>query len=239
MALGILFYLPFGRNLIPGQETVVYSGASQKEVRLADGSRVLLYPNSTLTFAKTFTTGPQRIVTLSGKAFFEVSYAPERPFFVFTDNLITRVLGTSFWIDSRKSLNEVKVESGRVRVFSIADNSNSIMLLANQAAVLNGKGFKRVPKIETEEESLVRFQKPQATLAAVFDNVPVSLALDYLEETENIDIQYNRQLFEKCTVTFTFQNETLDQKLEIISKTLGVKYIRKGHSAIFENVACD
>ncbi|MBX2952135.1 MAG: FecR family protein [Leadbetterella sp.] len=239
LVLGISFYLPFRGDFIPEQENMISTDDFQKEVQLEDGSRVLLYPHSTLRFPKTFKTGSQRIVTLSGKAFFQVSHQPERPFFVFTDNLITLVLGTSFWVDSRKSPNEVKVESGRVKVFSRENKGNGIILQANQAAVLNGTGFKRVPKIETEEEAIIRFQHRQGAMAAVFDNVPVSLALDYLEETENIDIQYNRKLFEKCMITFTFQNETLDQKLEIISKTLGVSYMRKGHTAIFENTSCD
>ncbi|HTL08700.1 MAG TPA: FecR family protein, partial [Chitinophagaceae bacterium] len=64
-------------------------------ILLPDQSRVELAANSTLAYtAKDFTS--KREVHLTGEAFFTVTKMPSSPFMVYTSNMVTKVLGTSF-----------------------------------------------------------------------------------------------------------------------------------------------
>jgi transmembrane sensor len=84
-------------------------------VTLTDGSRVKLAAQSRLVVANDFGTR-NRMLTLDGEAFFEVTQASGKPFIVQTGRIVTRVLGTAF--DVRRYATDVvarvTVVSGKV-----------------------------------------------------------------------------------------------------------------------------
>ncbi|WP_162946234.1 FecR family protein [Chitinophaga barathri] len=104
-------------------------------VVLPDGSIVWLNAASKLTFPFAF-TGPERKVTVSGEAFFEVTPDHTHPFIVETPNGRVEVLGTSFNVNSYDS-SQVKISllSGAVQVHQ----GEQAMLLkpGRQAVVTN------------------------------------------------------------------------------------------------------
>ncbi len=63
-----------------------------------------------------------RDVYLSGEAFFEVTKNPDRPFRVFANEIVTKVLGTSFTVRSfeNDTTIQVIVRTGKVTVYSQA-----------------------------------------------------------------------------------------------------------------------
>ncbi|MDN3551507.1 FecR family protein [Mucilaginibacter aquaedulcis] len=90
-----------------------------KKVELPDGSAVWLNANSHIRISDHFQKQQQRYVYLDeGEAFFSVKKNPKRPFIVFTKSISTRVLGTSFNINSYNTLHKaiVTVATGRVQV---------------------------------------------------------------------------------------------------------------------------
>src|SRR5579863_965406 len=70
-------------------------GGAQKEMVLADGSKVWLDAGSELKYPPKF-TGSERLVELSGEAFFDVAGNAERPFRVRIKDAEVEVLGTFF-----------------------------------------------------------------------------------------------------------------------------------------------
>ncbi len=106
-----------GSKTIMAEASVTEKG---KEVLLSDGSKVWLNENATLSYPKTMGE-EERVVHLTGEAFFEVTSDSSRPFIVHTENSITKVLGTSFNINSRAGETEVTVNSGKVKVSTLAD----------------------------------------------------------------------------------------------------------------------
>lgn len=99
-------------------------GGAQKEMELVDGSKVWLNAGSVLKYPQQF-TGSERLVELSGEAFFEVSGNPGSPFRVLIRDAEVEVLGTFFTImaydsepESRTTVvnGAVKITSGRQRV---------------------------------------------------------------------------------------------------------------------------
>lgn len=86
------------------------------KVNLPDGSVVTLGAKSRVKYPTSF-AGNTRDVFLNGEAFFEVTKNPKKPFIVYTGNVQTQVLGTSFKVSAvPRTPVEVAVVTGKVRV---------------------------------------------------------------------------------------------------------------------------
>lgn len=87
----------------------VETGSGIKRITLPDSSTVWLNASGKIRFQRSF-SGTSRVVHLDeGEAFFEVRKNPSKPFYVYTPELHTRVLGTSFNIKTYRALKFVKV----------------------------------------------------------------------------------------------------------------------------------
>jgi transmembrane sensor len=104
---------------------------------LSDGSMVYLKENSFISYPENFENQKQRLVSLSGEAFFKVTKNRKQPFIVKTKSLTTKVLGTSFGVVARASRHEVNVVTGKVSVNTF-DHKN--ILYPNQKVVLTTSG---------------------------------------------------------------------------------------------------
>ena len=90
----------------------------QKDIVLADNTKVWISGNSKITYPETF--GEERNVKLEGKARFDVEYDNARPFTVHTEHLEIRVLGTNFDVteNSELQITEVVLYEGSVEVLA-------------------------------------------------------------------------------------------------------------------------
>ena len=70
-------------------------GSRPMRLVLADGSAVWLNASSSITYPTGF-RGPERVVSITGEAYFEVAPDGAHPFIVEQDDLRVRVLGTHF-----------------------------------------------------------------------------------------------------------------------------------------------
>ncbi|MDQ6904796.1 MAG: FecR family protein [Bacteroidota bacterium] len=101
---------------------VVYNTLStprggQYQLVLSDGSKVWLDAASALHFPSAF-TGSQRVVELTGEAYFEVTKNKKKPFFVKTGDMQVKVLGTHFNINAYSDENGIKTSllEGSVKI---------------------------------------------------------------------------------------------------------------------------
>ncbi len=133
------------KALIPQSTLVVTNpGKTEKEVVLSDGSKVILASQSSIHFNRIF-AGDSRDVYLEGEAFFQVTKNPLKPFLVYYNNIVTRVLGTSFRINTNTNTGkiEVAVRTGKVQVYendrmlSLTEKLNkaSTIVTPNQKAI--------------------------------------------------------------------------------------------------------
>lgn len=92
----------------------------QYRLTLPDGTKVWLNAASTITYPTAF-TGPQRKVTITGEAYFEVTPDPAHPFIATVDDRYTiQVLGTSFNVDGYMDAGTMNTTllQGSVRVMA-------------------------------------------------------------------------------------------------------------------------
>lgn len=225
----------------PRQE-VINNGPTTKKIRLEDGTWVHLEKGSRLSFPVHFET-KQREVVLSGEAFFEVAENPAKPFYVYANELITKVLGTSFRISALENSKQVtvKVRTGRVSVFKqnridIADpETKGLLLLPNQQAVFNRTN-------ELLNRSLVEAPLPiiaqKSLIKREFDEVKVAEVFEELEKLFGVEIRYNEDVLSDCILTTTISDDSLYDQLEVICQTIGAAYKEIDAQIIIESKGC-
>lgn len=195
-------------------------------VRLPDKSSVILRSGSQLRYPKVFDAG-KREVYLTGEAFFEVTKNPKRPFYVHANELVTRVLGTSFTVIAFKGDKQFKVvvNTGKVAVYR--DNlpeaeakKEGVLVIPNQQAVFYRK-----------EEKMVKNTLPAPTMLSKevsqkifnFSQTPFSKVISTLNEAYGINITYNKNLA-NCLLTASLTDQQLYEKLDLICKAVEAKY---------------
>lgn len=204
----------------------------KQTITLNDGSKVTLEPNARISFANEF-SNDMREVYLSGTAFFEVTKDPKRPFLVYANELVTKVLGTSFVVNAQDNSKQtmVEVREGRVSVFKKSDlenktnligqESKGLVLTANQKLVFEQeanqlvKTLSETPQIVVSNEALPNF---------TFTNTPVSEVLNTLEKAYQVDILFDEELLSECPLTATLRDQSLYEKLTIICEAIEAHY---------------
>ncbi|MCE7042167.1 FecR family protein [Dyadobacter sp. CY312] len=205
---------------------VINKQETEMIVKLSDGSLVHLQHNGQLRYTEEF-SGGLREVHLKGVAFFEVEKDPEKPFLVYANGLVTKVLGTSFTIQALENEPDitVSVKTGRVSVYSDKSEkdpeTNGIILMPNQKAVFQKetamltKTLVEKPSILVEKASLPSFAFEDASAAEVFAT---------LEKAYGVDVVFDEELMKNCRLTISLSEEDLFQKLEVICKVLEANY---------------
>ncbi len=220
----------------------VNTSTTPLRIRLEDGSIITLEKNSKLSYPTHF-AADKREVFLSGNAFFNVHKNPKKPFYVYANEVVTKVLGTSFRIQAFENEKQVlvNVKTGRVAVFKqnridLTDpETKGLIVLPNQQAV-----FSRVD--ESLKRRLVEEPLPVITTQQVeklyLEDQPVIAVFKLIEQRYGIKMLYNEDLLESCIITTSLGNESLYDKLDVICKTIGASYKEIDAQIIIESQGC-
>ncbi|AOZ98749.1 FecR family protein [Flavobacterium commune] len=214
---------------------------------LSDGSSVLLQPKSKLSYPKLF-EGNERNVYLSGEAFFEISKNPKKPFFVHANEIVTKVVGTSFRIKAYADQSDVEVvvRTGKVKVNAekLIRNSSQeeIVLLPNEALRFERKNktFDKITDI-TLDKSISSSVKSIEQLSFEFSDIPVAQIFKTIEQAYSVEIDYPKQQLEKCHLTTSLSDQPLPEKLKIICKSIGENssYTMNGNQITIVSKGCN
>ena len=225
---------------------------SARVYELPDGSTVRLGSSSTLHF-RDF-SADKREVYLTGQGFFDVVRDPSRPFYVYSKEIVTRVLGTSFFVDAPENGSKVEVQviTGKVSVFHIRPDSASKTEDTSMQKHSSANGVVLSPnqKVEyyTEEDhwvtGLVEEPVPvksidEKTLSFVFDNTPVRTVLADIQSRFAIEMVTENDRICECTFTGDVSTMTLYDMLDVISNSIGSTYEVKGTRILISGKGCD
>jgi len=225
---------------------VFNEGKVDKRVELPDGSSVMLKQQSKLSYHSKF-DGQKREVYLIGEAFFEVTKNSEKPFFVYSNELITKVLGTSFTVKSFGKDGEIKVivKTGKVAVFTINDEKSEnlknnreltgMVLIPNQQAIFQRGEVRLVRTIIANPEILALPSKNQKF---EFNSRPVSEVFQTLERAYGIKINFDEKIMAKCTITAKLGDEPLFEKLKWICSIIEASYQTSDGQITISGKAC-
>jgi transmembrane sensor len=214
------------------------SSKMNKIIRLTDGSRVILSPNAKLVFPAVF-GAKTREVKLIGEAFFEIKSDPKKPFLVITNEVITKVLGTSFYVKAQQSSKvEVEVRTGKVTVFERKAKdlpNNGVILLPNHKVTYYAEGKHFVTGIISEPKVIKPFVEKTDFL---LKNVPLKDVITKLETVYGIEILLENENLGNCTITGDLSEMEMFTQLDIISHTLGATYQIKGTNILILGNGC-
>lgn len=228
---GYEFFLADNQYAVIKQQTAD-AGDTARVIDLPDGSRVRLAGKSKLYYAADLSGGRnRREVYLTGEAFFEIRKNAALPFYVLTNSLITKVLGTSFRVQAYPAdpIVRVTVRTGKISVYRKNDlnglpaggnEPGGIVVTPNQVIIYDRQN-NELNKILTEQPEQLAEGKPRSF---VFDATPVSRVFKILQETYGIPIVYDEELLSSCSLSATMGNESFYEKLNIICKAINASY---------------
>lgn len=211
---------------------VVNNSKPTQFVQLPDGSSVLLQKNSRISFPRQFERH-KREIYLTGEAFFEVAKNPQQPFFVYANELVTKVLGTSFGIKAYAGASNftVAVKSGKVSVFTQADRQaaqlrasrtlTGLVLLPNEQVTLERKST-RLTRTAVEKPALLNI--PIEKQAFMYQETPVATVFADLEKAYGVAIVFDPDVMAHCSITATLGDDPLAQKIKWICTVLEASY---------------
>ncbi len=204
---------------------------------LPDGSIVLISPQSTIRYLTTANSGPRELC-LEGEAYFDVARDVGRPFYVYTGNVITRVLGTSFIVRNRGGHEKisVSVKTGKVTVYSRKAAHKKTVLTPNQEAV-----YDEVADILATQPAHGQ-QAEQAkkhTTEMHFDETPIPDVFTVLMKTYDIDIVFPEKKLAQCVLTSSFYEEGLYDRIDVICTAIGATYKVVESQIVIDSKGCN
>ncbi len=202
-------------------------------VPLPDGTTVQLASNSRISYDGRFDSMSTRDVYLSGQAFFNVKKNPQHPFRVFVNEIVAKVLGTSFTIRAfeKDTVIRVTVSTGKVSVYSqgqttvkelAAPNKLSGIIVTPNQQLVYEKSSQEFQKILLENPLMINAVSVNKTMA--YEDAPIDKVFDDLGRDYGINIVYDSDLLKKCTVTADLSKESFYRKLDLICRAMGAKY---------------
>lgn len=181
--------------------------------------RSWLAQGSTLSYGKTFSPH-DRTVKLDGEAFFDVASDRDHPFFVKTNTVVVKVVGTSFNVKMYKDTDdtEVVLERGVVKL-QFGDNDNMITMQPGQKIYYSSASHD-ISISEVNVEYLMLLKYGMISMS----DVRVAEIIRKVEEIYSVDIETVAPLDDDRLYNFNFlKSNTLDDVLDIIEKMSGVK----------------
>lgn len=220
--IGLINYLtkPNMDNVI----TLNSKGSKKVEYILPDGTIAYLNSNSSLVFPVEYASDERKVI-LEGEAYFKVAHNAKKPFIVSTadENVNIKVLGTTFNIQAYAgdSIIQATLIEGSVNMsMKNTDGTMSDVLMKPSQQVTFNLNSKK-PEIEE-----INYNGDIAWMdnKLVFSDTPMSeisrqLSYFYNIEIEVQDINLNEYIF-----TGTFENKRLEDVLEYLKISSGIKY---------------
>lgn len=220
-----VFYILRNNGILAQKQLLSVTNAnnSAMEVILPDSSKVVLNRQSTLKYPKAFNSRVRQ-VELSGEAIFKVTHKPKHPFVVSANRIEVEVLGTEFNLMAYPTDDMVTTTliSGKVKVThfdSKQRKEQSIILAPNHSATfIYSQNRFEIKKAEVN--SVTAWERGEL----IFNDEPLESIVSKLTHWYNVEFIISNDLKGKYRLTMTIDEETLDEALLIISKTLPIGY---------------
>ncbi|MEI9908356.1 MAG: FecR family protein [Bacteroidota bacterium] len=245
-------------NVKPGSNAAFANNMLEKvnvtvqplKIQMEEGSIITLQPGSSIHYPSHFLPD-KREIFLEGEAFFEVSKNASRPFFVYNNNIVTHVLGTSFNVKMNRENKqvEVSVRSGRVEVYedkpavkaTASKKNNGVILSPNQKVTYDQDTRQFVPSLVDVPLPIINemSDKNVTPETAVFESTPLKTVLSSLERSYGIDIVVETENIYKCLFTGDVSQQDLYTRLDVICQSVQALYEVKGTKILIKGKGCN
>lgn len=213
----------------PPSHTVATQPGQRATLDLPDGSRVILAPNSTLSYAISASAGPREL-HLEGEAYFDVRHDVARPFRVHIRRAVIEDLGTAFVVRdySTDSVAHVAVRSGAVTLRAkTAGDTSDVAVHPGEVADLDS--IRAVVRVACDSAS--NWTWTSGRLA--FDQTPLPVVLAALHRWYDVDFQLNDSTLATQYFTGAFVTAaSLPQVLDILGPLVHARFEQQGRVVV-------
>lgn len=203
------------------QDEVVTGRGQRTTLRLADDTEVVLNAESRLRILDGFAQ-ERREVYLQGKAFFDVTPQPDRPFIIHTNDATVRVLGTAFSVSAYEEQQEVRVAvaEGEVLLHPAQEDAprDTVVLRPRDLGIASVSGLTLLHDVNLEQYHAWTEGR------LVFEATPMDEVARELERWFDVQIRFTEPALEDRRLTAEFDDQSLNNILKIIALTLDVKF---------------
>ncbi len=204
---------------------------------LPDNSIVWLSPDAQIKYHKIFKKN-LREITLSGESFFEVTKDKKHPFVIYSDNITTRVWGTSFRVRDIKNAAtaEVAVITGKVSVEIAQGNKRGGLFRSNSSSISNvmllPKQMVTYKKVENNLQIGKTNKTPSLSIwektDLSFDKIPLGDVIHTLNKQYHVEIILHDKKLENLLLRADLNDQSLPDVLEMLKKSLKLTYVTDG-----------
>jgi ferric-dicitrate binding protein FerR (iron transport regulator) len=214
---------PGEHDTIPSMRTVATKRGERAELRLADGTKVVLGAASTLRIPSTYGS-PVRDLYLDGEAYFEVTHDESRPMRVHTARTMAEDLGTRFVVNAYDSqtTDHVAVAEGIVALRGGTTTDPVVLHARDVGRVSVGGAVKAVRGVSVDRY----FSWIDGVIQ--FDDELVADAIPVLERQYDIDIRVTSASLARRRFTGSFRAGDVDEFLKGLAFLLDANYERRG-----------
>ncbi len=224
-----LYFFSFNDKVI-----VRESGIEKTRFLLPDSTEIWLNEGSTITYNEDFVKD-ERMVKLSGEAFFDVKKNKDIPFIILADKAKIRVLGTSFNVKAydHRPTTEVFVVSGKVSLSTVKQGSQAILLHPNEKGILSKKNDAVSLEVEEDQNALAWKSKN-----LTFKKARLSEVIETVEDYFDIKIIVKNPELLECRFTSTFNDPDVAEILETLRLSLNLSVTQQGDNYMLDGQGC-
>jgi len=217
-----------GTGSEPEYEVFQTAAGERKTLYLPDSSLVYLGAASTLRYDEGYNSNNRNIL-LDGEGYFVVRHGGRRPFTVVSGALSTVDIGTEFNIRHFGGEVAVAVARGKVEVHVGKDGRVTPLEKGQQLNYDSASG--RVVADSLPDASFVGAWR-RGVLS--WRRRPLKEVTDELERYYGVVIRYTDPAHQSILITTVLDRRSLDEALDIVAVTAGVRYTRKGNTITFQ-----
>lgn len=222
--VGWLSYL-FATRSSSNEMLTISSGMQTLTDTLPDGSIVTLNRKSSISYPQEF-AGRTRPVVLTGEAFFDVKPDKSKPFLISVNDVTVKVVGTSFNVKDNAEKTEVIVETG---VVEVSRDTQRVRITPREEATIVKASAKMRKGITADE-----FHNYYRTRRLFCDGTPLWRLVEILNEAYEADIVIGNQRLKNLPINTTFDQNSLESILGVVSETLSLKVEHYGDQIILK-----
>ena len=208
-----LFETPDTQQII----TADVKPGSKSEITLPDGTKVQLNGATTITYD--IDNSRQRLVRLSGEAFFDVAKNPDCPFRVMANDLQIEVLGTSFNVNTyKKDIIETSLLTGRIKISGGLLPQEYILTPGEKATYSSTDKVLKITKAD------VHVDTGWCDDYLIFDSEPLTDVIEKIERWYGVEIELRCPQIGQDRLSGSFRHESIQNVIRSLSLQYGFKY---------------
>jgi transmembrane sensor len=195
------------------------TAGEQKKIALADGSTVVITPQTRIEIARDYNKTGRTVTLLAGEARFDVAHLSQQPFVVDVDNVSVRDIGTNFSVQKTKDSIRVSVSGGKVAFVKKETGETREIPAGNSLVYYTFEHrFGDIHTMETADSGADSLR---------FYNAPLSGVIAVLQKMSGKKIGLSDTALGQKKLTIDLKGVSFDDAMKIICASLNLDFSEK------------